>query len=246
MSGLVFVFPAMGTMISIRTVAANDLDERTRRRIVAVVEEWEERFSLYRPESEASVVASRQLPVAQASTRFRRVLDDASRWKVLTSGAFDPVGPDRRIDLNGIVKALVIQAIGVELTAAGHADWCINVGGDVLVSGTQGDGSPWRVGVVDPADRGTLLATVPVTGARRAVATSGYAERGDHVWRSADSDLTQVTVLADDIVTADVLATAILAGGPDTLDRMTELVGVDVLAVRRDGACLATNGFRAA
>ncbi len=241
---MTFVFPAMGTMISIRTTA--HLDAPLRDRIVAVVEAWEERFSLYRPESEASRVALRLLPVGSASPRFRRTFDDATRWRVFTSGAFDPVGPDRRIDLNGIVKALVIQAIGVELTAAGHADWCINVGGDVLVSGARADGSPWQVGIVDPADRNSLLATVPVTGSRRSVATSGYAERGDHIWRAGEAEFSQVSVLADDIVTADTLATAILAGGPTTLDRMTDLSDIDVLVVRADGECLATPGFRAA
>ena len=38
----------------------------------------------------------------------------------------------------------------------------------------------------------------------------------------------------------------ILAGGPTTLDRMTDLSDIDVLVVRADGECLATPGFRAA
>lgn len=239
-----FVFPAMGTMISIHS--ATPLDASLRDRIAATVEAWEDRFSRYRPESELSAVANGTLPLRDASPALRRTRDAAVRWRVRTLGAFDPVGPDRSLDLNGIVKALAIQAVGVELTAAGHTDWCINAGGDVLTQGRRADGDPWQVGVVDPADRASVLATVGVAGSRRAVATSGYAERGDHVWRAGGQEFSQVTVLADDIVTADVLATAILAGGGETLDRMTDLTGVDVLAVTATGEYRATSAFRAA
>jgi FAD:protein FMN transferase len=51
--------------------------------------------------------------------------------------------------------------------------------------------------------------------------------------------------MAGDIVTADVLATAIFAGGVPMLDRAADGWDVDVLAVRADGQLLATPGFRA-
>jgi thiamine biosynthesis lipoprotein len=54
-----------------------------------------------------------------------------------------------------------------------------------------------------------------------------------------------VSVAASDIVTADVLATAVVAGGRGTLDAVTARWDVDVLAVTHDGALLATPGFRA-
>jgi thiamine biosynthesis lipoprotein len=54
----------------------------------------------------------------------------------------------------------------------------------------------------------------------------------------------QVSVAAQDIVTADVLATAIVAGGTPTLDQAVEQWSVDVLAVGRTGTMLATPGFR--
>jgi thiamine biosynthesis lipoprotein len=51
-------------------------------------------------------------------------------------------------------------------------------------------------------------------------------------------------VAASDIVTADVLATAIMAGGTATLTLATSGWDVDVLAVKNDGGLLATPGFR--
>ena len=49
---------------------------------------------------------------------------------------------------------------------------------------------------------------------------------------------------AADIVTADVLATAIVAGGLPMLDRATDGWDIEVLAVRAGGELLATPGFR--
>jgi thiamine biosynthesis lipoprotein len=163
-------------------------------------------------------------------------------WRGETGGAFTPHRPDDAIDLNGIVKAWAMAEAG---RALGDGDWCLNVGGDVLVSG-QAAGAPWVVGIVDPAARASLLTAVPLVGGRRAAATSGSAERGDHIWtrgREA-AEFVQVTVVADDIVTADVLATAIVSGGAATLDDLTARFDVDVLTVDREGALRATPGMR--
>jgi thiamine biosynthesis lipoprotein len=94
-----------------------------------------------------------------------------------------------------------------------------------------------------------MLAGYPLGGASAmmALATSGTSERGDHIWNSrgsASSEFVQVSVAARDIVTADVLATAIVAGGQSMLDRAADCWDVTVLAVRRDGGLLATPGFR--
>ena len=70
---------------------------------------------------------------------------------------------------------------------------------------------------------------------------------GDHIWlggSTGPAEYVQVTVVAGDIVTADVLATAIVAGGRSGLDEITERWDVDVLAVDRTGAMVATPGIR--
>jgi thiamine biosynthesis lipoprotein len=59
------------------------------------------------------------------------------------------------------------------------------------------------------------------------------------------SEFIQVSVAGPDIVTADVLATAIVAGGRELLDVAALEWDVDVLAITRDGELLATPGFRA-
>lgn len=238
-------FAAMGTVVSVRTHAP--LDAAVATALADAFEDLEAVFSLWQPETEASAIAAGRLRADDASAAYRRVRQQARLWKVRTNGAFDPVRPDGTEDLSGIVKALGIQAAADVLAGAGVRDWCLNAGGDVLTSGIGEEDAPWVVGIVDPGDRAALLSAFVTGGTQPAVATSGYAERGDHVWRPTPTvEFVQVTVCAADIVTADVLATAILAGGPGTLEAMQRLYPIGVLAVTASGGAWASEAFRAA
>lgn len=211
-------------------------------------------FSLYRPESEASLMARGEVTLRDASAAFRARFEDATGWRLLTEGFFTPERPDGVLDLSGIIKGYAIGQASSALESAGIEDWCLNAGGDVLVSGSPaaGTGTPWLAGIVDPQDRGALLSGFPLGGTGRfaALATSGTAERGDHIWRSGPgrtefrrTEFRQVSVAAADIVTADVLATAVVAGGRRMLDWATDSWDVEVLAVLGSGELLATPGF---
>jgi thiamine biosynthesis lipoprotein len=232
-------FETMGTVASLEWRGG-------RARFTAVRDVFEaadQRFSLYRPDSELRQVADGSLELLDASAELREVYATALGWRGETGGAFTPHRPDGALDLNGIVKAWAMADAG---RALGDGDWCLNVGGDVLVSGHAPSGGPWVVGIVDPADRASMLTALPLLGARRAAATSGSAERGDHIWtrgREA-AEFVQATVVADDMVTADVLATAIISGGSATLDDVTARFDVDVLTVDRESELRATPGMR--
>lgn len=253
-------FTSMGTVVSLAVPSApgtaspsvaEELEAAT-----AVVKQLFTRldrtFSLYRPGSEASALARGELTLKDASADMRRLYVEASEWRTLTEGAFTAERPDGVVDLAGIVKAHALREAGTSLLALGLEDWCLNAGGDVLVGGspTPGSARPWWAGIVDPEDRTALLTAFPVGAtAKRALATSGTSERGHHIWtaglqREPDEGFRQVSVAASDIVTADVLATAIMAGGTATLTLATSGWDVDVLAVKNDGGLLATPGFR--
>lgn len=249
-------FECMGTVIGLTVpvgLAAEGqpgLDELAA--ATAVVErlfrDLDETFSLYRPDSEASRLARGDLKLPQASPQMRGRYAEAHAWRLNTEGAFTPERPDGVLDLSGIIKGHAIREAGTSLLALGRRDWCLNAGGDVLVSGSPQPGSaePWKAGVVDPADRRTLVTSYGLGGASRhsAIATSGSAERGEHIWRvGSGAEFVQVSVAAADIVTADVLATAIVAGGTRMLNRATDNWDVAVLAVCADGSMLATPAF---
>jgi thiamine biosynthesis lipoprotein len=151
------------------------------------------------------------------------------------------------IDLSGTIKAVAIDAASRMLSAAGVTNFSVNVGGDLITSGNQAaDETGWITGIVDPEDRGTVIAAVRLNSEFPAMATSGSAERGEHIWLRPETtkDFVQATVIAADIITADVLATAIIAGGQATLDQITQNFAVAVMTVASDGALQANARFQ--
>jgi thiamine biosynthesis lipoprotein len=237
------VFETMGTVVSITHRLAAQRPESLAQ-VEAGFADWDARFSLYRPDSELSRIASGELSLLGASDKVRETYAQANEWRAATGGAFTAHRPDGVIDLSGVVKALAIAGAATQFELAGATDWGINVGGDVLVAPMTEAGELWKIGIVDPFNRGDLLTSVALLGGRRACATSGSAERGDHIWTTANSDgeFVQATVLADDIVTADVLATAIIAGGSTTLDLLCSSWPIDVITVDRSGGLRMTPG----
>ena len=251
-------FATMGTIVSLRLGAADSQHDAqaladAAQRVETVFQRWDERFSLYREDSELSRIARGDIRLTEASESLRDCYALALDWRDRTQGVFTPHRADGVIDLSGVVKALAIAEAGTALTASGLTNWSINAGGDVLVSGALVRGDSMHpesvVAIVDPFDRGELIASVPLRYPLCAVTTSGSAERGEHIWTALNgepSPFCQVSVFAVDIVTADVLATAIVAGGEATLNEMTARFAVEVLAVLRDGQLLATPGLRRA
>lgn len=239
MSG-VATFETMGTVVSLRGATQEAADA-----VRAVFAGYDRRYSLYDPSSVLSRVAEGSLRLADTPSEVRDVYALALDWRERTGGAFTPHRPDGVIDLSGVVKALAIRDAGTVLDATsgdGSGGWMISAGGDVLVRGHHRADEPWSVGVVDPSRRDTVVGIVRLEAPRRAVATSGTAERGEHIWRRAATTFVQATVIADDIVTADVLATAVVAGDAEDLRRLTSDTGVDVLAFGTDGTVWATPG----
>jgi FAD:protein FMN transferase len=238
------VFSTMGTVVSLSYDGARDADLGGLEQTFAC---YDSRFSLYREDSELSRIRAGELSLAESSDQLREAYSIALEWRDSTHGEFTPHRPDGVIDLSGVVKALAMEQAGIGLVARGASNWCLNVGGDVLVAGLDQNMNPWTIGIVDPLDREALLTAAALQDSRRACATSGSAERGDHIWTigAAPVVFVQATVLADDIVTADVLATAIIAGGPAALDQISATWDVDVLTIDRAGEIRMTPNFTA-
>ncbi|MGR2753082.1 FAD:protein FMN transferase [Agromyces arachidis] len=247
MGAAAMAFEAMGTVVSLRLGAPARTDgagpDAATDAVRSAFTRWEARCSLFLHDSELSRVARGELGLPEAGDEVRDAYAIALRWRDATGGSFTPHRGDGVIDLDGVVKALAAEEAGRALDEAGRTGWAIGAGGDVLVGG----GGELAVGIVDPLDRGAMLARVDLDGdRRRAVATSGSAERGDHIWTVAGLAATpfaQVSVAARDLLTADVLATAIVSGGFDALDAIAARFDVDVLAVTREGGLLATPGW---
>lgn len=247
-------FETMGTMVSIRIADAELSEHSTDDRAISVLNEIEhefsrlnEKYSLYLDDSEISAVARGEISLTDASEEMREEYARALEWREKTDGAFTPHRPDGIIDLSGTIKAVAIEAAAQLLSDAGFVNFSVNVGGDLTTSGNQdAEESGWITGIVDPADRGTVIAAVRLNTEFPAMATSGTAERGEHIWLRPETtkDFVQATVIATDIITADVLATAIISGGQVTLDQITQNFAVAAMTVAADGTLLANARFQ--
>jgi thiamine biosynthesis lipoprotein len=201
-------------------------------------------FSLHRPDSPASRVARGELTPEAAGPEIAAAFERSERWRAATGGAFTPYAADGTVDLTGIAKALAMEE-AERLLLDAVPGWLLNVGGDVAWR-PHGRLAGQVLAVADPADPRGLLCTVPLDAGQYAAATSGTAERGEHIRRTGGrAEFVQATVLAADVVTADVLATAVVAGGEPQLLDAAARPGVEVLAVTAAGELRCTDGFAA-
>jgi thiamine biosynthesis lipoprotein len=146
---------------------------------------------------------------------WRRVrLDPRQRAVALPRGV--------RLDLGGIGKGWAAEVAAGRLAAHGPA--LVDAGGDIAVSGTRADGTPWPVAVADPRAPGTELDLLLLSSG--GVATSGRDHRR---WRQGGSerhhiidprtgapaltDLLAVTVVAPSTRAAEAAAKAVLILG---------------------------------
>jgi FAD:protein FMN transferase len=179
----------------------------------------DEMFSPFRADSPISRLRDGRLHPSDLDDHpdgpaIREVLDLCSTLKRASDGAFDAwaVGDPPGFDPCGAVKGWATEHASALLVEYGLPRHALNAGGDVRLRGGEADDA-WRVGLADPHRPGHVLAVLAVRAG--AVATSGTAERGAHVWcprtgRPARG-LAQVTVTGPDLAFADGYATAALA-----------------------------------
>ena len=161
---------------------------------------------------------------AVASSGWQRVKRDVDARRVFQPGQL-------RLDLCAIAKGFAVDEVARFLRQSGVANLLVEIGGELRGEGVKPDGSPWWVEFETPragqfASPEPLDAVLALNGI--SVATSGdeqryfdrdgrrYAHTIDpRTGRPVAHDLVSVTVVADDCMTADVLATALTVLGPE-------------------------------
>lgn len=149
------------------------------------------------------------VPLPPSPTR----LSPHDRW-ISVCGA--RVRLDAPVDLGGIGKGLALRWSAAALRRAGHRDFLVQAGGDIVARGLGPAGRPWAVGLENPTGTRMPLTTIELCDA--AVATSSIDVRhwlgpdgglrhhlidpatgrpADPVWRS-------VTVMGSDPAWAEV------------------------------------------
>ena len=239
-SRVVMGMPAMVELVG------PDASEEHVRELYACFDDIDERFSTYKETSEISAINRGERTPTEYSDDMQEVLRLCDETKSLTQGFFDIKTPDGTLDPSGLVKGWALERASNLARKRGYENFYIEIAGDIQTSGTNSDGQQWRIGISNPLHKHELVAVVEPRG--RGIATSGTAERGDHIYNplvpdAAPSELLSITVIADTIYEADRLATAAFAMGVSGLVFLATLPGVEALAVVPGEEIYMTRGF---
>jgi thiamine biosynthesis lipoprotein len=208
---------------------------------VRLLQEVDRVFSTYRPDSWVSRLGRGEVDVADCPTEVAEVLELGEQARQESAGAFDVRRADGDgslvLDPSGVVKGWAVSRAAALLEVLAGTDVCLSAGGD-LVCRTAAPGSPgWRIGIEDPADPARMVAVVPVRNG--AVATSAATHRGSHIRHGRTGrvprTVASVTVIAADLTSADIDATAAFAQDGDALAWLHTRAGRRGLVVWADG-----------
>lgn len=157
--------------------------------------------------------------------------------------------PGVRLDLGGIGKGYAADQTVFELRQMGASGACVNLGGDVRVSGASPALAGWIVGITDPfGDEDSSDALTGVALANGAVTTSSRTRRR---WRRgtremhhvldprtgqpARTGLAAVSVVAAEAHWAEVFAKSVLVAGLDAGRQLLDSHGLAALLVTDTG-----------
>ena len=159
--------------------------------------------------------------------------------------------PEVMLDANALAQGYSVDLICDFLAAKGVQNYLVEVGGEVRGTGRNSSGNFWRIGIDKPQDNNfspgeDLEAVVELR--NKSLATSGnyrkfYVENGvkyshtidPHTGYPARNTLLSATVLANDCITADALATTFMVLGVDKSKQLLgQLRDVEVYLVYND------------
>ncbi|MGZ8254374.1 MAG: FAD:protein FMN transferase [Burkholderiaceae bacterium] len=187
----------------------------------------------------------RRVPAAEQVAAQRAKVD----WRALELDRVHRTASKARqglqVDLGGIAKGYGVDAAAKALDGLGITDYMVEVGGEVRTKGANAAGQPWQIGIEEP-DAMPQRARHIVPLSNRAMATSGdyriyFEQDGRRYSHEIDPTtavpiahrLCSVTVVADDCMHADGLATALIVLGPDRGFELAERSGVAAQFIER-------------
>lgn len=162
--------------------------------------------------------------------------------------------PGGSVDLGGIAKGYIADAVSRVLKRNGVTSALIDLGGNIVVCGNK-QGKDFRIGVKNPADTTALCAVI--TGQDISAVTSGIYERGftkdgvryhhlldPKTGMPVQNGLASVTVVCRSSAAADALSTACFVLGEQRGAALIQsLDDTEALFIRQDGTYFATAGL---
>jgi len=163
---------------------------------------------------------------------------------------------DMGIDLGGIAKGYAAETLGNLLKNQGIQSGLISLGGNIRAIGKKTNSQPWIIGIADPSDPASYVATVAVEDT--AVVTSGDYQRffteNDRTYhhildpktgKPAENGLHSVTIVCQNDTMADGLSTALFVMGLEDASSFWKIGWYDFEAIFiADSGLYITEGLR--
>lgn len=191
--------------------------------------------------STGNIPSDEAVRAAAAKTGCQDIILDRS------SGTISLGKDGMSVDLGGIAKGYASGMAAAVLRKNGVDNAIINCGGDMYCLGRRSEKEPWRVGIRHPREREEILMELRLE--NKAIDTSGDYEKyfvagGKRYSHIIDprtgypvvGDVASASVIADNPIIADALATAMCVLGRDGLSVLASMSGIDAIMV------LAQNG----
>ena len=207
----------------------------------------DQKFSPHKDTSEVAAINRGELKVEEQSDDMKAVFALSAETKQMTSGYFDIATADGGCDPSGLVKGWAVFNAAELLKRRGAKSFYVDAGGDIQVSGGNGAGRPWRVGIQNPFSATEEVVKIIYVGSE-GVATSGTYIRGQHIYNPNDrktpiGDIVSLTVVGPNIFEADRFATAAFAMGRAGIVFIERLDGFEGYLIDRNGIATMTSGF---
>ncbi|PCI85544.1 MAG: thiamine biosynthesis protein ApbE [Hyphomicrobiales bacterium] len=155
--------------------------------------------------------------------------------------------PDVNVNLSAVAKGYGIDVLAALLEKNGIKEYLVEIGGDLIVKGHNGDDKPWVVGIEKPDNDGKQVEELVMI-SQFGMATSGdyrnYIEkdgkRFSHIidpvtGKPVTHNLASVTIFSDTAMRADALATAMMVLGLESGLEIANKNNIAAYFLTRDG-----------
>jgi thiamine biosynthesis lipoprotein len=197
--------------------------------------------------NKSSIPTDREIKAALQHSGWQRIEVRASPPSLRKSSG------DVQLDLSGIAQGFTVDRLATLLESKGISSYLIEVGGEMRAHGRKEDGTAWKIGIERPAKGTVASRTVHRIVALNncSLATSGdyrhyrvlkdkhYSHTIDpRTGRPVEHRLASVSVLTENCMRADALATLLMVLGPEDGFRWAIERKIAAVFIVRDG-----NGF---
>ena len=157
------------------------------------------------------------------------------------------------LDAGGIGKGLAADLVAEELLDRGAESVCVNVGGDLRVTGPTPDGNGWAVNILNPRDLVTPVAQVVISSGAVATSSSSARHRDGrgperhHFFHGGPHDappVTGATVITSTGAWAEVWTKTAFHRSPDRFLTDVHRIGAAALLVLEDGILLESAAWQ--